>query len=376
MKILAFLITALWVICAQAQINDFETETFEISDKGVIILSMDASPDGSELAISTFQGKLLFLDANDFSKLREFDVSGFANGGRVAYSQDGRYIVMKKIRMADWNINKDTKQRIIVLDSKSGEKVVDHDAIYDLDISPDGETYAIMDKGHLKIRSMTDGNKIADVMDDRLQSSITYGPKGDLIYASRGFDKSDLKKDPRFKKNKKGMKAFSKFQQTVVGYDVNTGEPRFISPDNMDEIYDMRCSRRGDCILIYAKQDLRVNAIGSTNFVLQMGLSNGMLLREQFNSKLMDPDYKENLKKDIIGITTTEDMDRSQSVLLYNRSTNEIIAKFDIDSRFLEGIFQGKVLDGGASFDFSEDGRHLLVGIGNMLYRWKIKEVD
>jgi WD40 repeat protein len=372
-----FIIPALlWICCIQAQINDFNTESFQITEKGVVVLSMDISPSGDELAVSTFQGKLLFFDPESYSLQRTVDVPGFQNGARIAYSHDGRYIILKKIRMQDWNVNKDNKQRVIVLDAQNGEKVLDHDAVYDLALSPDGKHYAIMDKGHLRIRSIADKKTVAEVRDERLQSSIAFGPQGDLVYASRGFDKKDLKKDPRFKKDRQGRKAFSKYQQTVVGYDIHTGVERFISPDNMDEIYDMRCSRRGDCILIYAKQDLRVNAISSTNFVLQMNLDNGMLLREQFNSRLPDPDYKENLKKDIIGVTTTEDMDRSQSVMLYDRATNEIIARFDIDARFLEGIFQGKLLDGGASFDFSPDGKYLLVGIGNMLYRWKIKRED
>lgn len=373
MRIIAIISALFSLLQVAGQINDFKTEKFEIEEKGVIVLAMDNAPDGSELAISTYQGKVQFFDPKEFTKTREFDIAGFANGARVHYSPDGKHVIMKKIRLTDWNANKDHKQRIVVLDVATGKKVADHDGVYDLAISPDGDTYAVMDKGHLKIRSLTGGKKIAEVHDERLQSSITFGPKGEVIYASRGFDKADLKKDPRFKKNRKGMKAFSKFQQTVVGYDAKTGEGCFMSPDNMDEIYDMRCSRRGDCILIYAKQDLRVNAVASTNFILQMDLATGMLLREQFNSKLPDPDYKENLEANIIGVTTTEDADRSQSVMLYDRGTNEIIAKFDIDARFLEGVFQGKIYDGGAGFDFSSDGKYLLVGIGNMLYRWKIK---
>lgn len=365
-----------WTLCIQAQINDFNTEKFQIADKGVIVLSMDASPDGAEIAVSTYNGKLIFYSEDGYSKLREFDVAGFKNGARVMFSPDGKYVIMKKIRLADWNVNKDNKQRVIIIDSATGKKVADHDGVYDLALSPDGETYAIMDKGHLKVKSIADGKTITQVQDERLQSSLTFGPKGDVIYASRGFDKSDLKKDPRFKKDRKGRKAFSKFQQTVVGYDVNSGAEKFISPDNMDEIYDIRCSRRGDCILVYAKQDTRVNAVASTNFILQMDLGNGMIMREQFNSRLPDPDYKENLEQNIIGVTTTEDMDRSQSVMLYDRGTNEIIARFDIDARFLEGIFQGQFMDGTASFDFSADGRYLLVGIGNILYRWKIKRED
>ena len=376
MRTFTIISTLIWTLCIQAQINDFNTEKFQIAEKGVIVLSMDGSPDGAELAVSTRLGKLIFYSAEGYNKLREFNVSGFTNGARVRYSADGKYVILKKIRLSDWNVNKDNKQRVIILDATTGKKVADHDGVYDLTISPDGSNYAIMDKGHMKVKSIADGKTISEVKDERLQSSITFGPDGKLIYASRGFDKSDLKKDPRFKKDRKGRKSFSKYQQTIVGYDVNSGAQEFISPENMDEIYDIRTSRRGDCILVYAKQDTRVNAVSTTNFILQMDLANGMLLREQFNSRLPDPDYKENLKQDIIGVTTTEDMDASQSVMLYDRSTNEIIARFDIDARFLEGIFQGQFMDGSASFDFSEDGRYLIVGIGNFFYRWKIKRED
>lgn len=360
----------------RAQINEFETESIQIADRGVIALSMDTSPDGEELAVSTLNGKILFFSPADFSKTREFDVPGFTHGARLNYSADGQFIVLKKIRLQDWNVNKDNKQRIVVIDAKSGEKVLDHDGVYDLALSPDGLTYAIMDKGHLRIRSIQKKKDLVELFDDRLQSSIAFGPQGKLLYASRGFDKKDLKKDPRFKKDRKGRKAYSKFQQTVVGYSVADASEQFISPDNMDEIYDLRCSRRGDCLLVCAKQDAKVNAKLNTNFILQMDLSSGVLLREQFNSRLADPFYKENLVKDIIAVTTNEDMDRSESVMLYDRSTNEIIARFDIDARFLEGVFKGKVLDGKACFGFSADGHYLLIGIGNMLYKWKIKRQD
>ncbi|NNK80264.1 MAG: WD40 repeat domain-containing protein [Flavobacteriales bacterium] len=376
MRTLTIISILIWTFCIQAQINDFNTEKFQIAEKGVIVLSMDGSPEGGELAVSTRMGKLIFYTAEGYNKLREFNLAGFTNGARVRYSPDGKYVIMKKIRLADWNVNKDNKQRVMIIDATTGKKVADHDGVYDLTISPDGNTYAIMDKGHLKIKSLQGGKTISEVKDERLQSSITFGPEGKMIYASRGFDKSDLKKDPRFKKNKKGAKAFSKYQQTIVGYDVQNGTEQFISPESMDEIYDIQCSKRGDCILVYAKQDTRVNAVATTNFILQMDLSNGMLMREQFNSRLPDPDYKENLKQNIIGVTTTEDMDASQSVMLYDRGTNEIIARFDIDARFLEGIFQGQFMDGTASFDFSADGRYLLVGIGNFFYRWKIKRED
>jgi WD40 repeat protein len=341
-----------------------------------VVKAICLSPDGSELAVSTFQGKLKFLDASSFTELREFDIPDFSNGGRISYAKDGKHVVLKKIRPNDHNLNKDNTQKIVIVNVSSGDLVVKHDKVYDLALAPDLSSYALMDKGVLSLYSFPDGKKLHTYSDDRLGSSIAYGPESKIIYSSRGFNKSDLKKDPRFKKNRKGRKAYSKYQQTIAGYSIDGLAEVFISQENMDEIYDLRLSKREDRILIYAKQDEKVNAAMNTNFILQMNLSTGGLLREQFNSLLPDPDYKENISKNIIGVTTNEAMDKSHSVMLYDSNTNEIIARFDVDSRFLEGLNMKTNLDGSACFEFSADGKYLLTCIGSNLYKWKIKRED
>lgn len=376
MRVSAIITALLWAIIGQAQINDFTYETHQVTKGYEVIKSICLSPNGAELAVSTFQGKLRFYDSESYTELRGHDIPEFANGGRISYSSDGKYVVLKKIRPNDWNVNKDNKQKIVIVDVASGKMVVKHDGVYDLTLAPDMSSYAVMDKEHLFIRSFPDGKKLADLSDERLGSSIAYGPDSKVVYASRGFTKSDLKKDPRFKKDRKGRKAYSKYQQTITGYDVGDLSQVFISPENMDEIYDVRLSKQKDRLLIYAKQDQKVNAVLNTNFILQMNLTNGALLREQFNSQLADPDFKENIAKGIIGVTTNESMDRSHSVMLYDISTNEIIARFDLDSRFMEGLKMRTNVDGSASFEFSPEGKYLLTCLGNNLYQWKIKRED
>ena len=114
----------------------------------------------------------------------------------------------------------------------------------------------------------------------------------------------------------------------------------------------------------------------NTNFILQMDAASGQLLREQFNSRIPDPDYKENVAKGLLGVTTNEDMDRSQSVILYDQFTNELFARFDVDARFLEGLKQRTNVDGSACFEFSPNGELLYVGIGNNIYKWTIKAAE
>ncbi len=376
MRIIAFISTFFCVLSIQAQTNDFKYETHEISKGYGVVKAICLSPDGLELAISTYKGKLKFLDPNSFAEVRAFDIPDFPNGGRISYSKDGSHVVLKKIRPNDWNVNKDNKQKIVIVNISTGKIVVKHDDVYDLSLAPDLSSYAVMDKGDLSLRSFPDGKKLHSYSDERLGSSIAYGPESKVIYSSRGFNKKDLKKDPRFKKNRKGRKAYSKYQQTIAGYSVDGLAEVFISEENMDEIYDIRLSKKEDRLLIYAKQDAKVNAMMNTNFILQMSLGSGGLLREQFNSLLPDPDYKENVSKDLIGVTTNEHMDKSHSVMLYDSSTNEIIARFDVDSRFLEGHSMKTNLDGGACFEFSADGKYLLTCIGSNLYKWKIKRED
>lgn len=50
MRILATMLWAMAALCLPAQINDFETEKFEITEDGVMVLSMDYSPDGRPCA--------------------------------------------------------------------------------------------------------------------------------------------------------------------------------------------------------------------------------------------------------------------------------------------------------------------------------------
>lgn len=357
-----------WVICAGAQINDFKYERFVLTEGFDVVKSFSLSPNKEEIAVSTIQGNLKFYDSESFTELRSFKINDFGKGAQMYYSASGRYLVARRLRTVDWNPDKDKQVFMAIIDTQTGSIVVKKSNVFDMDISPNDETYSYMDEGRLVICSFPDGKEIASNKDDRLKSSLCYGPDGTTVYASRGFDKSDLKKDPRFKKNKKGAKYFSKYQQTIVGYSASDLSQSFISDETFDEIYEMRLSKKKDRILISVRQN--------GNFVLQMQLGTGKLLREQFNSTITNSEFKENLSKDLFGITTNEAGDSSHSVMLYDASTNEIIAKFDVDNRFMENLQQDAGQDGSAHFDFSPDEKYLLTAIGNTLFKWKIKRQD
>ena len=282
---------------------------------------------------------------------------------------------MEKLRLVDWNENKDNKRLIAVVDVETGKEVFRKAGLYDLDISPKNDRMAYLEDGKITICSFPDPKVITDKTDPYLKTALCFDATGANIYVSHGFSKEDLKKDPRFEKNKEA-KAFAKFQHTVSGFDTNTLEKKIVYEENFDEIYEMRVSINGQKILIYAKQDMRVNATRFQGFVLQLEISSGRLLREQFNTNVFDPVFQENTTKNLFGITSGELMDLSQSVILYDMSTNDIYAKFDIDARWLEGLKDKISLDGSASFVFSPDGKYLLMMIGNNLYKWKIKEID
>lgn len=355
---------------------DFEEDTYAVTKGAAVLYSMCMTPDQTELAVTTGGGGLLFLDPKTLEPTRSYDIAGMGQGARIRFTPSGRYMVLQEIRLQDWNINKDNKQTMWIVDVASGEVLIKRSDVYDMALSPLEDSFAYMEKGKLVLRSFPDKKEIASYSDERLGSSITFSRDGQVLYASRGFDKKDLKSDPRFKKDRQGRKAFSKYQQTVVGYDVSALVQVSISEDNFDEIYALQVNKTGDRLLIYAKQDEKVNATYSTNFVLQMDLASGRLLREQFNSRLADPDYKENEALGLFGITTNEDMDRSGSVILYVTETNEIMARFDVDARFFGGIKEGRTEHGQASFEFSPDGRYLMVGIGNYIHVWSIQEVE
>lgn len=357
-----------------AQINNLEYETIRLTGPQHIMKSAAISPDNSTLAVSTLKDKIFLFDANSYEEKAKYDIAEFTNGGMISYTRSGKYLILEKLRLVDWNENKDNKRIIAVVDVDTGKEIFRKAGLYDLDISPNNDRLAYLEDGKVTVCSFPDVKFIAEKKDEFLKTALCFDATGDNLYVSHGFSKDDLKKDPRFEKNKDAKK-FAKFQQTVSGFNTETLEKQIVYEDNFDEIYEMRISQNGRNILIYAKQDMRVNATRFQGFVLQLEIESGRILREQFNTNIFDPIFQENPQKNLFGITSGELMDMSQSVILYDMSTNDIYAKFDVDARWLEGLKGMVALDGSAAFVFSPDGKYLLTMIGNNLYKWKIKEL-
>ena len=357
-----------------AQINDLEYETITLTGPHHPMKSAALSPDQTTLAISTLKDKIFLFDANTYEEKAKYDIAEFTNGGMISYTRSGKYLILEKIRIVDWNENKDNKKLIAVVDVTTGKEVFRKAGLYDLDISPNNDRLAYLEPGKVTVCSFPEVKVVAEKKDEFLKTALCFDATGENLYVSHGFSKDDLKKDPRFEKNKDAKK-FAKFQQTISGFNPETLEKQLIYENNFDEIYEMRISLNGRNILIYAKQDMRVNVTRFQGFVLQLEIESGRLLREQFNTNIFDPIFHENPPKNLFGITSGELMDFSQSVILYDMSSNDIFAKFDVDARWLEGLGDRVVLDGSAAFVFSPDGKYLLTFIGNNLYKWKIKEL-
>ncbi|MBN3035679.1 MAG: WD40 repeat domain-containing protein [Bacteroidales bacterium] len=373
LAVLAGMMVPSGFLCAQGTNMDFEK--IMVGDNLHILSGAALAPDNNTLAVSSVQSYPLYLfDLAKREVTGQFDVGNWYAGSRLDYSSSGKYILLQQMCYMDMAPNKDREVMFEIMEPATGRKVLFFDKYHSVVITPD-EQYALALTGdEVSFWNLSTGQKESTFTVPEATNSIAVSPDGRHIALSHKPDADALERDPRYKKDKKGLKAILNYKQQVSIYDAATLQRICTVDEWYDIIYNLRYSDDGAYLFCLNIPHARAStAVGNRqNFVSVVDVNGEyQAMRSVFPSNSSyEPEFRMSPDGKLFGITS---LGKSPEIIIYDFAKAQPVSRFELSYRFFESIGKEQFpSDGRVAFDFMPDSRSVIMTFGNMLVLWKI----
>ncbi|HOI32440.1 MAG: hypothetical protein PHG67_12850 [Bacteroidales bacterium] len=369
--ILIILIT----IALKGQSTNTDFERVVIKDDLYILSGIDLSNDQKTLAISSTQSNPFYLyDLETRQVKAEWDHANWFAGSEVQFSAKDNYVLLRQLFYLDFNLNKDREVEFEIIDAKTGrliKRFVDYHQV----IITEDEQYAVTITGdEIAFWTLPDAKPAKTFKVKDATNAIAVSPDGKWIAVSHKPDADKLKKDPRYKKNKKSLKIDSKFKERVSVFDTETFKLKYTVDDLYNIVYKLEFTFNGQ--LIFVQHIPHAKAKSATSFreayVSIANASTGEALRKGFMSRTnAEPIYKLSRDGRYFGVVSFTN--RFPEVQIYDFEQGKMLDRFELAYRLYEKNSGGSILpsDGRTAFDFLRDNETVVMINGNHLIYWK-----
>lgn len=351
-------------------------ERFSVSTNKHIHSGMAMSPDQSKMAITCIQGYPLYIyDYKKRELISKFDVGNWYAGSRVSWSAKGKYLLLQQLFYHDFAKNKDREVNFEIVDANSGSRVVRFEKYHDVKVSPDEEKAYALTGNTLEIWDLSTGKVIKNKTFEFATNSISISPDGNFLAISERASENILKKDPQFKKNKKGMKFVLKYKQLISIYKLS--DLSYVASVNeyYDNIYRLDWTQDGRyifCLNIpHAKAATATS--GRQNFISVVDASRFEATRIIFPSNsTYEPDYRLSHNAKLMAIVS---WGKFPEIRIHDFETGNVVHRLEMGTRLLEGISKLEMPSDGRIFlEFMPDDQSVLTTFGNQLLMWNFPE--
>lgn len=358
----------------QGASHDFER--VRIGNVKHILVGLDISPNGNDLAISSIQSFPFYLfDWQGRTIKQEFSVGNWYAGSNIRYSPDGKYIILQKLLYIDWAQNKDKEVTFEIVNASTGELVKRFESYHALTISPDSKFAISLSAEEVAFWDLNTGKKEKSFKVNSATNGIDISPDGKRIAVSHRALEIDLENNPRFKKDKKTLKNVVKYKQQVTVYNAETFEKEYTVNEFYDIIYRLKYSPDGKtlfCVQIpHSKSDAKGNA--RQTFISTIEGETGAPLRKGFTSQAnYEPDFKLSHSGKLFGLVSLGH--KFPEIHIYDFETGRMLHRFELSVRLFEkkdGEWVANT-DGRTSFVFLPDDKTVVFTMGNHLIYWNI----
>lgn len=362
--LLVFLIPA-----AYSQDVDFKLDSLEGNQHR--ISSIELSPDGATLAIGTESGPVIFWDFASKKIKKKVDVGAYKGGPRIAYSNDGKYLLLQQQYHNDWQMNTDIRSRVQVMDINSGVIVFSNPQVHNAALSSDGKNIVTVGKTEVTIYNISSGNKEREFKVDNLSFAIAVSNDGSLIAVSHEPTEKEIENISSIRNDKKAIKSALKFRELVSFYDFETLKKLYTSSDVLDIVFEMKFNRNSNFLYVYNVPNTRLQELKHRQgYINKIVATTGEVTREIFSTNAHSADFKENVDGTLLGVTSLETkFIPVPQVLISNIETAELLKNFNVRSRIFEGTASDRT-----GFAFLPDNKTVVLGYGPYLAIWNIEK--
>ena len=360
---------------AQSSNTDFERVVIK---KDLYILSgVDLSHDQKTLAISSTQSNPFYLfDIESRQVKAEWDVANWYAGSEVQFSANDSYVLLRQLFYLDFNLNKDREVEFEIIDAKTG-RLIKRFVEYHQVIITEDEQYAVTISGdEITFWSLPDANRAKSFKVTDATNAIAVSPNGKWIAVSHQPDADRLKKDPRYKKNKKSLKIDSKFKERVSVFDTENFKHKYTVDDLYNIVYKMDFSKNGEFLFIQHIPHSKAKSATTFReaYVSMADANTGEALRKGFMARTnAEPQFKLSHDGRYFGVVSFTN--RFPEVQIYDFETGRMLDRFEQAYRLYEKNAGESILppDGRTAFDFLPDNETVVMIMGNHLVYWKPK---
>jgi hypothetical protein len=362
-------------LAIKGQSTNTDFERVVIKDDLYILSGIDLSNDQKTLAISSTQSNPFYLyDLQNRQVMAEWDVANWYAGSEVQFSANDSYVLLRQLFYLDFNLNKDREVEFEIIDAKTG-RLIKRFVEYHQVIITEDEQFAVTISGdEITFWSLPDANRAKSFKVTNATNAIAVSPDGKWIAVSHQPDADRLKKDPRYKKNKKSLKIDSKFKERVSVFDTENFKHKYTVDDLYNIVYKMDFSKNGEFIFIQHIPHSKAKSATTFReaFVSMADANTGEALRKGFMARTnAEPQFKISHDGRYFGVVSFTN--RFPEVQIYDFETGRMLDRFEQAYRLYEKNAGESILppDGRTAFDFLPDNETVVMIMGNHLVYWK-----
>ncbi len=374
-KIVFFLSCLAFINYGYSQSSNMEFDYIKFGDNQHLLVGLDLSPNGQCLAVSSLRGRPLII--YDWSKreiIKKFNVGDWYGGSSVKYSPDGKYLILQKLFYNDAALNKDNEVDFELIDAEFGSRLKLFDNYHTISFTPDARYVVSLTGEEITFWNLNTLKKEKIIKITMASNGFAISPDGSYIAVSHLPNEDELKKNPKYKNDKKARKHILKYKQQISVYDIETSKKKYTVNEFYDIIYRLEYSEDGKILFCLQIPHVKEHENRKRqNFISTINGITGEPERKGFVSQaLYEPDFKLSHDGKLFGLVSHGG--RSVELHIYDFETASMLYRFELASKMFERV-DGELVgsDLRATFVFLPDNKKMVITQGNRLVFWDYK---
>ena len=374
-KALFFLSCLACINFGYSQSLNAEFDYDKFGDNQHLLVGLDLSPNGQHLAISSLRGRpLIVYDWSKRETIKEFSVGDWYGGSSVKYSPKGKYLLLQKLFYNDWAINKDKEVDFELIDAASGKLLKLFNNYHAFAFTPDAKYVVSLTGEEITFWNSNTLKKGKVIMVTKASNGFAISPDGKYIAVSHHPDEGKLKRNPKYKKDKKALKHTLKYKQQISVYNIETSKKEYTVNGFYDIVYRLEYSEDGKTLFCLQIPHIKANENRKRQtFISTINGVTGEPTRKGFVSQATyEPDFKLSHDGKLFGLVSQGG--RYPELHIYDFETGSMLYRFELASRMFEKV-DGELVgtDSRATFVFLPDNKKIVITQGNRLVFWDIE---
>ncbi|MBU2649329.1 MAG: hypothetical protein KKA81_00210 [Bacteroidetes bacterium] len=379
---LIFLLIFQQISFSQADETDYRKIRFS-ENNNLVSSGVDISPDGQFVVLSgTGDFPLIFFDWKSEQSLQTANTDSWTAGSAVHYTPEGKYIILEKLYYNPGIANYDRPSVYNLLDGESGEILKKFEGYNIVKVSSAQSMILTMEGNEITLWDLKDFKLLKTLTLEEEGFAATFSPDGKTLLIAHSPNAEELKQSGSFGKDKKSLKATSRYKNQISLYNLETLKKEGSINHFFDLVYDMSFSPDHNelFVLQISHPDINSAAKGEKQWNIKVvNAKNWEPTRKGFTSKSAHlPDYAISPDKKYFGIISAGSVNTYTSfpeLHIYDYETGRFYERFTLSQRMFEKD-QGEFLrtDGRAAFVFLPGNEIILITMGNRLIYWNFHQ--